>query len=110
VDLDPYSSFRYATAGPLIWVPTYFKFIIISAEDISQTFIDNYAVTSASDSFKLKKGVWYTGYSIVFLTSIVANDKYSESYGIRNFEKMFFKEVYFYTDGVQAHFTPLPND
>jgi hypothetical protein len=110
VDPDPYSSFRYATAGPLIWVPTYFKFMIISADDTAQTFIDNYDVTKAADSFKLKKGVWYTGYSVVSLTSIVANDKYSESYGIRHMENMFYKYSYFYTDGEQSYVTPFPNE
>ncbi|RED63008.1 copper amine oxidase N-terminal domain-containing protein [Cohnella lupini] len=55
---DPESSLvRYENARVIM--RTYFKFMIISATDTAQTFMDNYAPTTSSDSFKLKTGVWY---------------------------------------------------
>ncbi|MFD0671920.1 copper amine oxidase N-terminal domain-containing protein [Cohnella sp. GCM10027633] len=92
---DPELSTLYRS-GDLMWVPTRFKFMIISAEDTSQTFFDNYNVSEVADSFKLKKGIWYDGYSEVSMTSNVANQAWGRYYGIRHGENMFYKNSYFY--------------
>lgn len=92
---DPELSALYR-AGDLIWIPTRFKFMILSAEDTAQTFEDNYDVSDVADSFKLKKGVWYDGYSEVSMTTNVANTYWGEYYGIRHGENMFYKDSYFY--------------
>ncbi|WP_138755371.1 copper amine oxidase N-terminal domain-containing protein [Paenibacillus sinopodophylli] len=78
------------------FVRTYFKFMIISATDTSQTFQDNYNVTLASDSFKLQKGVWYGGYSDVSVSSNYANMQYA-NYKVLSTENMFTKGRYEYS-------------
>ncbi|WP_165867472.1 copper amine oxidase N-terminal domain-containing protein [Paenibacillus pinisoli] len=92
---DPELSTVYES-GSLNWFPTRFKFMIISANDSSQTFLDNWDVSNSSDSFKLKKGVWYDGYSVIRMTSNVANSTWGESQGIRYLENMFYINKYFY--------------
>ena len=78
-----------------ISIPVHFKFMIISAKDTSQTFLDNWDVTTSSDSFQLKKNVWYDGYSGVIMDTNHANLKY-RSYVIASMENMFMKGHYFY--------------
>ena len=92
---DPELSAIYRS-GSLDWIPTHFKFMIISANDPAQTFLDNWNVSEVSDSFPLKKGIWYDGYSVVSMTTIVANSKWGDDYGIRHTENMFYKGYYFY--------------
>jgi len=94
-DPEPSTIFRSAS-GPLLWIPTHFKFMIISSTDSSQTFIDNYKVSEASDSFNLQKGVWYDGYSLVSMSTNVAESLWGDDYGIRHTENMFYKNSYFY--------------
>ncbi|MBW5445764.1 hypothetical protein GE107_06750 [Cohnella sp. CFH 77786] len=95
-DPEMSSVYKPDNSGLMFWVPTHFKFMIISADDTAQTFLDNYKVSSTSDSFKLKKGVWYDGYSVVSMTTNVANSTWGKSYGIRHTENMFYKNSYFY--------------
>ncbi|MFD0589132.1 copper amine oxidase N-terminal domain-containing protein [Paenibacillus sp. GCM10027627] len=83
-------------SGDLLWVPTRFKFKIISAEDTSQTLLDNWDATGSSDSYKMQKNVWYEGYALVSLESVVASDTFSPDYGLRQFENMFYLDSYFY--------------
>ncbi|WP_027088439.1 copper amine oxidase N-terminal domain-containing protein [Cohnella panacarvi] len=92
---DPEMSAVYRS-GDLLWVPTHFKFMIISANDPAQTFYDNWNVSRYSDSFKLKKGVWYDGYSQVSLSTNVANSTWGKDFGLRHGENMFTKGYYFY--------------
>ncbi|XID94312.1 copper amine oxidase N-terminal domain-containing protein [Paenibacillaceae bacterium WGS1546] len=73
----------------------YFKFMVISATDTAQTFLDNWDVSDYSDSFKLEKGVWYGGYSTVVLGTNWANQKFS-GYAVNMFENMFGKLTYKY--------------
>lgn len=82
--------------GLLVWVPTHFKFMIISANDSAQTFMDNWDVSDAADSFQLKKGVWYDGYSVVSMSTNVANSTWGVEHGIRHAENMFYKGMYFF--------------
>jgi len=93
---DPELSAAYRS-GDYNWIPTHFKFMILSAEDSAQTFMDNWEVSSAADSFELQKGVWYEGYSSICMDTIVANSKYGTSYGILLAENMFRKKHYFYS-------------
>ena len=74
---------------------THFKFMIISATDSAQTFMDNYDVTKNSDSFKLTKNVWYDGYSDVYIATNSANNQW-EHYGLYSLENMFMKGLYTY--------------
>ncbi|MCD1259554.1 copper amine oxidase N-terminal domain-containing protein [Paenibacillus athensensis] len=92
---DPELSTVYR-GGDMNWVPTHFKFMILSAEDTAQTFLDNWEVSPAADSFKLQKGVWYEGYSSISMNTNVANSIYGTSYGIRHPENMFRSGEYFY--------------
>lgn len=93
---DPEMMGAYNFGDNLVWVPTHFKFMIISADDTAQTFLDNWKVSSTSESFKLKKGVWYDGYSVVSMDTVVANSRWSDEHGIRHTENMFYKYNYFY--------------
>jgi hypothetical protein len=83
-------------AGVTFRIPTHFKFMIISANDTSQVFMDNWDASNLSDSFKLKKGVWYDGYSQVGMDSNIANASWSPEFGLRIPENMFAKGSYFY--------------
>jgi len=92
---DPENSLiRYENGRVL--VRTYFKFMIISATDTSQTFMDNYAPSKYSESVKLKLGSWYGGYSDVPLDSNSANMKWL-SYKVSSGENMFSKGRYNYS-------------
>ncbi|WP_138756577.1 copper amine oxidase N-terminal domain-containing protein [Paenibacillus sinopodophylli] len=75
---------------------TYFKFMVVSAEDSSQTFMDNYDVSSSSDSYKLKLGVWYGGYSDVALSSNLGNRQWTNT-RLSSTESMFKKGRYSYS-------------
>jgi hypothetical protein len=77
-------------------IRTYFKFMIVSATDTSQTFMDNYDVSASSDSYKLKLGVWYGGYSDVHLDSNAGN-KYWTKLSMSSTESMFSKGRYSYS-------------
>ncbi|MFC4302835.1 copper amine oxidase N-terminal domain-containing protein [Cohnella boryungensis] len=87
--------------GTSVWIPTHFKFIIISAKDSNQAFLDSWDVSSLSDAVKLKTGVWYDGYSDVRMNSVVAEATWGEDHGIANFENMFVKDIYFYNMSVK---------
>lgn len=78
-----------------IYMRTHFKFMIISADDTAQTFMDNWKVTSGSDSFKLKKNLWYDGYSEVRLWTNYGNYKWKH-YALADTENMFMKGSYTY--------------
>ncbi|MFC4302837.1 copper amine oxidase N-terminal domain-containing protein [Cohnella boryungensis] len=84
-----------------VWIPTHFKFMIISSKDPNQTFLDNWDVTNLSDATKLKTGVWYDGYSNVRMHSVVANATWGEDHGLAEFENMFIKENYYYNISVK---------
>jgi hypothetical protein len=92
---DPECSMtRYENGRYILRV--YFKFMIISATDTSQTFMDNYDVSAKSDSFKLKLGVWYGGYSDVPLDSNSANKQWLKL-SLSSTENMFRKGDYSYS-------------
>ncbi|THF75269.1 copper amine oxidase N-terminal domain-containing protein [Cohnella fermenti] len=93
---DPEPMSVIGGSGNLVWYPVHFKFMIISAIDTAQTFVDNRNVSRWSDSYKSKLGVWYDGYSIVGMSSVVANDGWSDEFGLRNTENMFTSGLYFY--------------
>ncbi|MFD0588490.1 copper amine oxidase N-terminal domain-containing protein [Paenibacillus sp. GCM10027627] len=76
-------------------IRVHFKFKIISANDTAQTFLDNWNISTNSDSYKLEKGVWYSGYSRVVLWTHYANYKYMH-YAVRSVENMFAKDAYKY--------------
>uniref|UniRef100_UPI0013E0ACCE copper amine oxidase N-terminal domain-containing protein n=1 Tax=Paenibacillus xylaniclasticus TaxID=588083 RepID=UPI0013E0ACCE len=91
---DPEMS-QVREAGGFVIVRTRFKFMVISANDTSQVFPDNTDVTKRSDSFKLKKNVWYDGYSDVYLATNSFNYQH-EYFSVYYFENMFLKGRYFY--------------
>ncbi|WP_138756563.1 copper amine oxidase N-terminal domain-containing protein [Paenibacillus sinopodophylli] len=92
---DPEISMVRSENGRTI-VKTYFKFMIINATDSAQTFIDNYDVSPSSDSFKLKLGVWYGGYSDVGVDSNFGNMQYANT-KMTSGENMFVKGRYKYS-------------
>lgn len=47
-------------------------------------------------SFNIEKNVWYDGYALVSMNSVAANSTYSPSFGLRQFENMFYLDSYFY--------------
>lgn len=57
---DPEMSTVYHSNGSIVHVPTHFKFMIVSAIDTAQPFIDNWDVSDMSISFELKKGFGMT--------------------------------------------------
>lgn len=75
----------------------YFKFKIISAIDTSQTFMDNWNVSNLSNSYALKKGVWYGGYASVGFDTNVVNGMLAHS-AIGSSENMFVKLTYKYEE------------
>jgi hypothetical protein len=81
--------------GPVFM--THFKFMIVKADDTAQTFMDNWDVSSGSDSFKLKTGVWYDGYSSLTMGSNFAREQ-EEHFGLIANENMFVKGRYKYTE------------
>ncbi|MBD0384906.1 copper amine oxidase N-terminal domain-containing protein [Paenibacillus sedimenti] len=81
--------------GGFVWVPTHFKFMIVSATDSAQTFVDNYDVSTGSDSPELKKGVWYDGYALIRMYTNYGNMEH-KFYGVYDMENMFMKGNYFY--------------
>jgi len=91
---DPELS-QVSKTDSIISVPVYFKFKIISAEDTSQVFLDNWKVSPASDSFELEKEVWYGGYAYLGLNTNAGNYK-QEHYAVDRFENMFTKLTYKY--------------
>ncbi|WP_138756570.1 copper amine oxidase N-terminal domain-containing protein [Paenibacillus sinopodophylli] len=92
---DPEGSMtRYENGRSIL--RTYFKFMIVSATDTSQTFMDNYNVSANSDSYKLKLGVWYGGYSDVALDSNAANMQWTRL-SLSSSENMFTKGRYSYS-------------
>jgi len=78
-------------------VRTHFKFMIISADDTSQTFIDNWDVSEKSESIFLKKNVWYDGYADVTTVTYVGTDP-RQHIVISGGEHMFKKNRYFYNE------------
>jgi len=68
-----------------IIIRTNFKFMIISAEDTRQTFLDNW---NNSFAFDLKKNVWYDGYSDVLMVTNYANEQH-RFYQISGSRQMF---------------------
>jgi hypothetical protein len=93
---DPENSLvSYQSFGPVMM--THFKFMIVEADDTAQTFMDNYDASTSSDSFKLKTGVWYDGYSDVGLGSHFARER-EDHYGVVAGESMFVKGHYKYTE------------
>jgi len=91
---DPELYMAY-TAGKIVWIPTHFKFMIISAEDATHSFIDGWE-PSASTPINVKKGVWYEGYSEVSMDSHFAEVIWGPDVGIRHTENMFYNGHYFY--------------
>ncbi|RED63011.1 copper amine oxidase N-terminal domain-containing protein [Cohnella lupini] len=92
---DPENSLiRYELGRPIVRV--YFKYMIISAVDSSQTYLDNYNPTEYSESIKLKLGVWYGGYSDVALDSTAGNMQWKD-YAVNGSESMFGKGRYSYS-------------
>ncbi|MBW5445763.1 hypothetical protein GE107_06745 [Cohnella sp. CFH 77786] len=93
---DPENSLvRYLFGAPIF--RTHFKFMIVQADDTAQTFMDNWEVTHKSDSFKLKTGVWYDGYSDVGMYTHFGNNQ-EDHYGIAGFENMFQRDRYKYVE------------
>ncbi|MFB9278852.1 copper amine oxidase N-terminal domain-containing protein [Cohnella cellulosilytica] len=92
---DPELSAVYET-NRTTWIPTHFKFMIISANDSNQAFLDSWDVSFWSDPVKLKTGVWYDGYSNVRTDSNVASALWGEDHGLSDTENMFIKDSYFY--------------
>ncbi|MCD1259735.1 copper amine oxidase N-terminal domain-containing protein [Paenibacillus athensensis] len=93
---DPENSLvRYARSGPIF--RTHFKFMIVEADDTTQTVMDNWNASVFSDSFEMKKGVWYDGYADVSLTTNFGNNQ-EEHYALRYTENMFLKERYKYEE------------
>ena len=69
--------------------------MIISADDTAQTFMDNWDVSSESDSNSLDLNVWYDGYADVQLFTTSGN--YQEDYYALHYnENMFAKQGYHY--------------
>ncbi|THF82258.1 copper amine oxidase N-terminal domain-containing protein [Cohnella fermenti] len=93
---DPEPMAIFTILGPIVWYPVHFKFMILSSVDTAQTFADNWNVSSNSESFKLKTGVWYNGYSVISMTSVGANDSWSDKFGLRTLENMFSFDMFFY--------------
>ncbi|MDQ0885937.1 hypothetical protein QFZ81_001025 [Paenibacillus sp. V4I9] len=91
-DPEP-STVYYVTLFPII--RTNFKFMIISADDTSQTFMDNTQVGSASESIPLTKGVWYVGYTDIGLFTNYGNHQ-EEHFALKANENMFQKNHYHY--------------
>lgn len=92
---DPEASLiRYENSFPVVRV--YFKFKIISATDMSQVFFDNHNPSTNTDALKLKKDVWYGGYSDVALDTIEANKPWMD-YALYTTENMFVKGRYNYS-------------
>jgi hypothetical protein len=69
--------------------------MIIKADNSAQTFMDNTNVSDYSDSFKLKTGVWYDGYSDVVLGTYYAKQQ-EDHFGMIVGENMFSKGHYKY--------------
>ncbi|MDQ0885088.1 archaellum component FlaF (FlaF/FlaG flagellin family) [Paenibacillus sp. V4I9] len=91
---DPESSQTRAMNG-MPTMRTHFKFMIISADDTTQTFMDNYDPSAYSESPALNTGVWYDGYADVALfTNIVTT--YEKYLAVRSNENMFRKGQYSY--------------
>ncbi|MCD1259736.1 copper amine oxidase N-terminal domain-containing protein [Paenibacillus athensensis] len=93
---DPENSLvRLSSTGPIFL--THFKFMILQADDPAQTFMDNTQVSQWSDSYKLKKNVWYDGYASVNMGSRFANYQ-EEHFGLIANENMFEKGTYKYEE------------
>ncbi|MFD0671918.1 copper amine oxidase N-terminal domain-containing protein [Cohnella sp. GCM10027633] len=92
---DPENSQVMGGSSETAEMRVYFKFMIISGEDTSQTFLDNWQVSRTSDSFKLKKGVWYGGYASVVLNTNIINARFS-GFAVDHYENMFGKMSYQY--------------
>ncbi|MBW5445760.1 hypothetical protein GE107_06730 [Cohnella sp. CFH 77786] len=91
---DPENSLvAHGRRGPVFL--THFKFMIVQAYDTAQTFMDNYDVSQSSDSFKLKTGVWYDGYSSVIMGTNYAKEQ-EDHFGLIANENMFAKGFYKY--------------
>lgn len=94
---DPENSQVSTNGDGSPFVRTRFKFKVLSATDTSQTFLDNYDVGRSSDSYKLKKNVWYDGYSEVMLGTTYSNMQWKH-YAIKYNENMFMKSVHVYEE------------
>ncbi|MFD0588487.1 copper amine oxidase N-terminal domain-containing protein [Paenibacillus sp. GCM10027627] len=80
-----------------ISVPVNFKFMILSANDPSQVFLDNWIVNKLNAPIKLKKNVWYDGYSYVIMQTNYGNYIYRH-FKIAHFDNMFLKNFSFYDE------------
>ncbi|GFN30970.1 copper amine oxidase N-terminal domain-containing protein [Paenibacillus xylaniclasticus] len=93
---DPELSTVYGADGQVVGIYTRFKFKVTSAIDTSQVFMDSWNVSPLSKPINLQKGVWYDGYSIVTLDTIVAYATFGEDHGLSSFEHMYAVGDYFY--------------
>ena len=87
---DPEPSYVFGS-GSLnrIWVPVKFKFFVLSAEDTSQVFLDNWETTTYSEPVELKKNVWYEGYASIRMDTNYATQQHRH-YALATIHNMYF--------------------